>query len=68
MSYEECMKELESIIQKLEDGDVKFDEASALFERGASLCKELNEKFKQAKGKITVITETLGAMLEENFE
>ncbi|MBO7527506.1 MAG: exodeoxyribonuclease VII small subunit, partial [Clostridia bacterium] len=49
-------------------GDVKFDEATKLYERGATLCEFLSEKFKEAKGKITKISEVLGTMLEEDFK
>ena len=68
MSFEDGVKELEAIIQKLESGDLKFDEAATMFERGAQLCKELNEKFENVKGKVTVIRESLGSLIEENME
>ena len=65
MSYEEKMAELEEIINKLESGDVKFDEATNLFERGAFLCKELSKSFDEAKGKVTIIREELMGLLKE---
>ena len=68
MSYEEKMNELEKIIQKLENGEVKFDEATGLFEKGAQICKELYKEYDEAKGKITVIREELGMLLEENLK
>ena len=67
MNYEEAMKELDEIITKLEDGNTEFDEASKLFERGAELCKLLNKSLEQTKGRVTVIREELGAILEENL-
>ena len=68
MSYEDGIKELENIIQKLESGDLKFDEASEMFERGAQICKQLNEKFEGVKGKVAVIREALGSLIEENMD
>lgn len=65
MDYEQSMKELEQIISKLENGDVKFDEATKLFERGAELCKTLSTNFDKAKGKVTVIREELMGLLTE---
>ena len=65
MDYEQNIKELEDIIQKLESGDVKFDEASKLFERGAEICKTLSKMFDETKGKITVIREELMGILKE---
>ena len=65
MDYEQKMKELESIIQKLESGDDKFDEATKLFETGANICKELSKTFDDAKGKVTVLREELMGILKE---
>ena len=67
MNFEEGMKELEDIISKLENGDTQFDEASKLFERGAEICKSLNKKIEETKGKISVIREELGTILEEDL-
>ncbi len=67
MNYEDGIKELEEIIYKLEDGNTKFDEATKLFERGAEICKELSKKLEETKGKITIIRETLGSLIEEDL-
>lgn len=68
MNFEEKMCELEAIIKKLENGEVKFDEAAVLFERGSLLCKELYKSFDEAKGKISVIKDEMGVLLEENLK
>lgn len=65
MDYEQKMNELESIIQKLESGEVKFDEATSLFEKGALLCKELSKTFDNAKGKVTVVRQELMGLIKE---
>ena len=67
MSYEQLTKELEDIISKLEDGETKFDDATCLFERGAEICKILNKTLEQTKGRVTVIRQELGALLEEEL-
>ena len=67
MNYEELMKELEEIIYKLEDGNTKFDDATKLFERGAEICKNLNNSLEKTKGRVSIIREELGALLEENM-
>ena len=67
MSYEQLTKELEDIISKLEDGETKFDDATNLFERGAEICKILNKTLEQTKGRVTVIRQELGALLEEEL-
>lgn len=65
MDYEQNMQELEEIIKKLESGDVKFDEATALYERGAVICKELSKNFNETKGKISIIREELMGIIKE---
>lgn len=67
MNFEEGMKELEEIIYKLEDGETKFDDATKLFERGAEICKFLSKNLEETKGKITVIREQLGSLIEEEI-
>ena len=37
MSFEEAMSALESVLERLERGDVALDESIALYERGAAL-------------------------------
>lgn len=69
MDFEKKNKELESIIQKLESGEVGFDEATKLFEKGAEICKELSKTFDETKGKISIIREEImGILKEEDFE
>lgn len=47
LSYEECLTELESLVQALESGQGTLEDAIARFERGQALaqrCAELLEK------------------------
>lgn len=67
MDYEESLKELELIIAKLESGEVKFDEATKLFERGAQLSKDLLKNLEQVKGKVTVIRQELDELVEQDL-
>ncbi|SFF40549.1 Exodeoxyribonuclease VII small subunit [Fontimonas thermophila] len=38
--FEEAIKELEGIVQRLERGELRLDEALALFERGVELARQ----------------------------
>lgn len=68
MDYENGIAELEQIIAKLESGDVKFNEAISMFERGAELSKIIVKYFDETKGKITILREDLmGILKEEEF-
>ena len=56
MSFEQAMKELESVVNRLEHGDVALDDSIALYERGAALKARCEAKLKEAEEKVAVIT------------
>ncbi len=55
LSFEDALKELEGIVQKLEQGQVKLDEAISSYERGALLKKHCEQKLAEAKMKVEKI-------------
>ena len=55
MSFEDAMTELESIIKKMEAGDVKLDQSVAFYERGIALKDHCESILKNAKLKIEKI-------------
>lgn len=55
MSFEQAMKELESVVDRLEHGDVPLDESISLYERGAALKKRCEEELKRAEEKVAAI-------------
>jgi len=56
MSFEAAMAELETVLGKLERGDVALDESIALYERGAALKARCEAKLKEAEEKVAAIT------------
>ena len=55
MSFESALEEMESIVQKLESGEVKLDEAIDSYTRGAQLKKHCENKLKEAQVRIDKI-------------
>jgi exodeoxyribonuclease VII small subunit len=55
LSFEDALNELEGIVQKLERGQVKLDEAISSYERGALLKKHCEQKLSEAKMKVDKI-------------
>lgn len=55
LSFEESFSELETIIKKMENGEVKLDESVSLYERGVQLKNHCEELLKQSKLKIEKI-------------
>lgn len=56
MSFEQAMKELETVVGKLERGDVALDASISLYERGARLKKRCEDELKRAEEKVAAIT------------
>lgn len=66
-NFEENMKKLEEIVNKLESGDTKLDESIKLFEEGVSLTKSLQKTLDEAEGKIKEVTENSLKEFELNW-
>ena len=66
LSYEEAMAELETIVDALEEGNQKLEDAMALFERGQALMKRCAELLEKAELKVQQLSgETLSPFAEE---
>ncbi len=56
LSFEEAMSELEAVVRRLENGQVKLEEAVQAYERGVKLKNICTEKLQNAKSKIDLLT------------
>ena len=57
MSFEEALAELESIVRKLEQGDVELEESIRIYERGAALKAHCERRLKAAELKVEQIVQ-----------
>ena len=55
MSVEAALKELETIVEKLERGDVSLDDAVAAYERGTELKRHCQNRLDEAKMRVDAI-------------
>lgn len=55
MSFEDAMKELESVVGKLEHGDATLEQSIALYERGAKLRAHCERRLRQAEERVEKI-------------
>ncbi len=55
LSFESALKELETIVGKLEQGAVDLDDSIALYERGQALKRHCEAKLKAAEGRLEKI-------------
>lgn len=68
MNFEEALKELENIVDKLDDGQLSLDENLMLFEKGIGLVNECNTKLKTARQKVEKLVENNENLKSEPFE
>ena len=60
MSFEEAIRELEQVVNRLERGEVALDESIRLYERGAELRRRCEAKLAEAEEKVARITTDAG--------
>lgn len=56
MSFERALKELESIVGRLEGGQVELEESINIYERGEALKEHCDRLLKQAEAKVEKLT------------
>ncbi|PQD96563.1 exodeoxyribonuclease VII small subunit [Pradoshia eiseniae] len=55
ITFEEAMEKLESIVGRLEDGEVPLEESINLYKEGMELSKWCHDKLKTAEEQLTLI-------------
>ncbi len=69
MTFETAMKQLEKIVQGLEEGDLTLDNALKKFEEGMRLAKFCSEQLDQADKQIALLLkDEQGNLSESDFE
>ena len=63
ISFEEAFTRLESVVRRLESGQMSLDQSTALFEEGMKLAKECNEMLNGAELKIQRLQQGLAEQL-----
>lgn len=56
LSFEEALKELETVVAKLEAGDLTLEESLAFYERGQKLAAFCNQKLDSATLRVEQLT------------
>ena len=55
LTFEEAMKELEKLVDSLDEGDISLDEAISAYDRGSQLKDYCQKKLHEAKMKVETI-------------
>lgn len=67
LNFEELIKKLEDITNKLEKEQLSLDESVKLFEEGMEISKKCNSKLEDAEKRITILINQDNEIKEENF-
>jgi exodeoxyribonuclease VII small subunit len=72
LSFEEAMDQLESLVEKLEEGDVPLEKAIAYYQEGMKLSKLCHDKLQKVEKQMDQILQENGEMkpfvMEEDEE
>ena len=56
LTFEKAIEELESIVKRLEEGNVPLEESVTIYERGEALKRRCEELLRQAEARVEKIT------------
>lgn len=65
LSFEEALKQLEAVVEKLNDQDISLEESVALYEEGQKLSKICSETLESAALKIETIDQSKDSATNE---
>jgi exodeoxyribonuclease VII small subunit len=66
--FEQALAELESLVERLESGELPLEEALKLFERGVALTRQCQASLQAAQQKVEILLKRGGDVQPEPFE
>jgi exodeoxyribonuclease VII small subunit len=66
--FEDCLKRLEEIVDRLEKGDLALEESLALFEEGMKLSNSCRGELEAAEGKVEILLKQGAKLQAQPFE
>lgn len=66
LAFEKALEKLERIVEDLESGDVKLDDALKKYEEGVRLSRACQQKLEQAEKKIEILSRSLEGEIEKS--
>jgi exodeoxyribonuclease VII small subunit len=67
-SFEDSLKKLEAIVEKLEKGDLSLEDSIKLFEEGVGLSAVCKKELEEAEGKVQMLVKRRdGSLKAEPF-
>ena len=66
--FEESLSKLESLVEKMEAGDLSLEDSLKTFEEGIKLTRECQQALKQAEQKVNLLIEKSGQIESLPFD
>jgi exodeoxyribonuclease VII small subunit len=67
LDFESAMRDLEELVERLEQGDLPLEESLAAFERGVMLTRTCQAALKDAEQKVEILLKKAGEPVIEDF-
>ncbi len=68
-NFEKSLQELETLVEKLESGDLSLEESLATFEKGVKLTRQCQTALKDAEQKVTLLLQqNNGELTQKAFD
>jgi exodeoxyribonuclease VII small subunit len=67
LDFETAMRDLEELVERLEQGDLPLEESLAAFERGVMLTRACQTALKEAEQKVEILLKKAGESTVEEF-
>jgi exodeoxyribonuclease VII small subunit len=68
IDFEGAMRDLEQLVERLEQGDLPLEESLAAFERGVMLTRSCQSALKEAEQKVEILLRKAGEPAIEDFD
>ena len=67
INFESAIKELESLVEQMEQGDITLEQSLENFERGIELTRACQKALQEAEQKVQILTQKQGEETVEDF-
>ncbi len=68
LEYEAAVSELESLVERMEKGDISLEESLKLYERGVLLTRDCQEALQAAEQKVQMLLQQSGQSALVDFD
>jgi exodeoxyribonuclease VII small subunit len=68
IDFESAIKELEALVEQMEQGDITLEQSLENFERGIELTRACQKALQEAEQKVQILTQKQGEETAEEFQ